>query len=32
MDDSTTENIMAFLRMNSDKQENEIIKELLKID
>lgn len=32
MDDSTTENIMALLRMNSDKQENEIIKEVLKID
>lgn len=32
MDDSTTENIMALLRMNSDKQENEIIKVVLKID
>ena len=32
MDDSTTENIMALLRINSDKQENEIIKEVLKID
>lgn len=32
MDDSTTENIMALLRMNSDKQENEIIKDVLKID
>lgn len=32
MNDSTTENIMALLRMNSDKQENEIIKEVLKID
>ena len=32
MDDSTTENIMALLRMNLDKQENEIIKEVLKID
>lgn len=32
MDDSTTENIMALLRMNSDKQENEVIKEVLKIN
>lgn len=32
MDDNTTENIMALLRMNSDKQENEVIKEVLKID
>lgn len=32
MDDSITENIMALLRMNSDKQENEVIKEVLKID
>ena len=29
MDDSTTENIMALLRMNLDKQENEIIKDSL---
>lgn len=32
MDDSTTENIMALLKMNSDKQENEVIKEILKIN
>lgn len=32
MDDNTTENIMALLRMNSNKQENEVIKEVLKID
>lgn len=32
MDDSTTENIAALLRMNSDSQENKRIKEVLKID
>lgn len=32
MDDSTTENIAALLRMNSDIQENKKIKEVLKID
>lgn len=32
MDDSTTENIAALLRMNSDIQENKKIKEALKID
>ncbi len=32
MDDSTTENIAALLRMNSDSQENKKIKDVLKID
>ena len=32
MDDSTTENIAALLRMNSDSQENKKIKEVLRID
>ena len=32
MDDSTTENIAALLKMNSDIQENKKIKEVLKID
>ena len=32
MDDSTTENIAALLKMNSDSQENKKIKEVLKID
>ena len=32
MDDSTTENIAALLRMNSDSRENKRIKEVLKID
>lgn len=32
MDDSTTKNIAALLRMNSDSQENKRIKEVLKID
>lgn len=32
IDDSTTENIAALLRMNSDSQENKKIKEVLRID